>query len=175
MPVATRATVWTARSTLSRQNLPSDWKQRSPLTATLAPSRVERHVFRETLRRLRRPDVSRFTWSSGPPPGRHRHQCRPYPPPTAGPSRAQPLFSYYDIKVDEHPSTDTPATGADVGEPVKRRGQRGRPRLGSAPASVESVRLEPELRGELAARAASEGVSSSELIRRALWAYLRAG
>jgi predicted HicB family RNase H-like nuclease len=65
--------------------------------------------------------------------------------------------------------------GYDVDELIERRGKRGRPPLGSAPATVESVRLEPELRDELAARAASEGVSTSELIRRALREYLRAG
>lgn len=65
--------------------------------------------------------------------------------------------------------------GYDVGELIARRGKRGRPSLGSAPATVESVRLDPELREELTARAAAEGVSASELIRKALREYLRAG
>jgi hypothetical protein len=70
---------------------------------------------------------------------------------------------------------DEAEAGYDVDELIARRGKRGRPALGSAPASVESVRLDPELRDELAARAADEGVSTSELIRKALRKYLRAG
>lgn len=38
-----------------------------------------------------------------------------------------------------------------------RRGKRGRPALGLAPANVESVRLEPELRDQLLERAKTEG------------------
>lgn len=41
--------------------------------------------------------------------------------------------------------------GHDVEETLRRRG--GRPSIGSAAASVESVRLEPELREALALRA----------------------
>ncbi|HSH61741.1 MAG TPA: CopG family transcriptional regulator [Acidimicrobiales bacterium] len=58
-------------------------------------------------------------------------------------------------------------------ELITRRGKRGRPTLGSGPASVESVRLDPELREELASRSDAEGVSTSELIRKALRAYLK--
>ncbi|MGH3903300.1 MAG: CopG family transcriptional regulator [Pseudonocardiaceae bacterium] len=65
--------------------------------------------------------------------------------------------------------------GYDVNDLIARRGRRGRPPLGAGPATVESVRLDPELRDELAARAAAEGVSPSELIRKALRRYLRAG
>ena len=54
----------------------------------------------------------------------------------------------------------------------KPRG-RGRPPLGEAAKAVESVRLEPDLRAEVEERAAAEGVSTSELIRRALRNYLR--
>lgn len=50
---------------------------------------------------------------------------------------------------------------------------RGRPPLGSAAKKVESVRLDPELRDDAARRAADEGVSVSEVIRRALRAYLK--
>ena len=52
--------------------------------------------------------------------------------------------------------------------------KRGRPALGSAPASVESVRLDPELRRLLLDRAEAEGTTTSELIREALRRYLRA-
>jgi predicted HicB family RNase H-like nuclease len=47
--------------------------------------------------------------------------------------------------------------------------------MGSAAASVESVRLDPELKRELLLRAADEGISVSEAIRRAIGQYVRAG
>ena len=40
---------------------------------------------------------------------------------------------------------DEAEAGYDVDEIIARRGTRGRPRLGSAPSTVESVRLDPEL------------------------------
>ncbi len=64
--------------------------------------------------------------------------------------------------------------GYDVDAVIARRGKRGRPALGSAPASVESVRLDPELRDQLAARARADGTTTSEVIRRALHRYLHA-
>jgi hypothetical protein len=76
---------------------------------------------------------------------------------------------------DVEAMADEAEAGYDVDELITRRGKRGRPALGSAPATVESVRLDPELRDELAARAEAEGVSASELIRKALREYLRAG
>ncbi len=63
--------------------------------------------------------------------------------------------------------------GYDVDE-LLARPKRGRPRLGSAPASVESVRLDPELREELAVRARADGTTPSEVIREALRRFLRA-
>ena len=62
--------------------------------------------------------------------------------------------------------------GYDVEEILRRRG--GRPTLGSAPATVESVRLSPELKRDLLLRAAQEGVSLSEAIRTALQDYVKA-
>jgi len=62
--------------------------------------------------------------------------------------------------------------GYDVDEILRRRG--GRPSLGSAPSSVESVRLRPELKRDLLLRAAEEGISFSEAIRNALMAYVQA-
>ncbi len=53
-----------------------------------------------------------------------------------------------------------------------RRGP-GRPPLGDAAKVVESVRLDPGLRVETVERAAVEGVTVSEIIRRALRQYLR--
>jgi hypothetical protein len=64
--------------------------------------------------------------------------------------------------------------GYDVDRLIARRGKRGRPALGSAAATVESVRLDPELRGELLERARSEGTTTSEIIREALRRFLHA-
>jgi predicted HicB family RNase H-like nuclease len=60
--------------------------------------------------------------------------------------------------------------GYDVDRILERR--RGRPRMGSAPASVESVRLDPELREALVQRADSDNESTSSVIRKALRLYL---
>ncbi len=64
--------------------------------------------------------------------------------------------------------------GYDVVALLTRRGKRGRPALGSAPASVESVRLDPELRDQLLERAKAEGTTTSEVIREALRRFLKA-
>ena len=64
--------------------------------------------------------------------------------------------------------------GYDIDTVIARRGKRGRPMLGASPASVESVRLDPELQRELLQRAQSEGTTTSELIREALRRYLHA-
>lgn len=63
--------------------------------------------------------------------------------------------------------------GYDVDEILRRRG--GRPPIGSGPASVESVRLDPELQRALAARAERDQESTSSVIRKALRTYLNAG
>lgn len=62
--------------------------------------------------------------------------------------------------------------GFDVDEILRRRG--GRPAMGSSAASVESVRLDPELSEALRERAETEGRTNSELIRDALRRYLQA-
>lgn len=67
---------------------------------------------------------------------------------------------------------DEAERGYDVEELLQRR--RGRPPMGSAAASVESVRLDPELKRALLLRAAREGTSVSELIRTAVRQFLRA-
>jgi hypothetical protein len=64
--------------------------------------------------------------------------------------------------------------GYDVNEIVGRRGKRGRPRLGAAPSTVESVRLDPELKERLTRRAEADGVAVSEVIREALRHHLEA-
>lgn len=62
--------------------------------------------------------------------------------------------------------------GFDVDVIVARR--PGRPAMGSKAASVESVRLDPELSTALHERAEHEGRTNSELIRDALRRYLEA-
>lgn len=62
--------------------------------------------------------------------------------------------------------------GFDVDEIIRRRG--GRPPMGSSAASVESVRLDPELSAALRERAEREGRTNSDLIRDALRRFLRA-
>lgn len=64
--------------------------------------------------------------------------------------------------------------GYDVDELIARRPKRGRRALGSSPASVESVRLDPELRRELIDRARADATTTSEVIREALRRLLRA-
>lgn len=63
--------------------------------------------------------------------------------------------------------------GYDVEETLRRR--PGRPTIGSAPAQVESVRLDPELRDALERRAERDHEATSSVIRRALREYLTAG
>jgi len=67
---------------------------------------------------------------------------------------------------------DEAERGYDVEEIRRRRG--GRPPIGSAASSVESVRLDPELKRDLLLRAAEQQISVSEAIRRAIGQYLRA-
>jgi hypothetical protein len=62
--------------------------------------------------------------------------------------------------------------GVDVDEILRRRG--GRPAMGSAAATVESVRLDPELSQALRQRAQDEGRTNSEVLRQALRRYLEA-
>ncbi|HAS13001.1 MAG TPA: CopG family transcriptional regulator [Acidimicrobiaceae bacterium] len=69
---------------------------------------------------------------------------------------------------------DEAETGYDVDEILGRRGKRGRPALGSGPSTVESVRLDPELKERLAQRAEKDGVPVSEVIRDALRHHLDA-
>jgi hypothetical protein len=66
-----------------------------------------------------------------------------------------------DRDVERH-AADTEA-GYDVDVLIARRNKRGRPAIGAAAASVESVRLDPELRRELIERAQSEGATTSDL------------
>lgn len=56
-------------------------------------------------------------------------------------------------------------------EELKTR-HRGRPLIGSAPAEVVPVRLDPELKSAVDARAEAEHLTTSEIIRKALRRYL---
>ena len=69
--------------------------------------------------------------------------------------------------------TDKAEAGYDVDETLRRRG--GRPPIGSAAASVESVRLDPELRQALTKRAQRDHETTSSVIRKALRKYLQVG
>jgi predicted transcriptional regulator len=75
-------------------------------------------------------------------------------------------------EADVHALAAEAEDGYDVDALLARRGKPGRPSLGSGPASVESVRLDPELREELAQRAEADGTTPSEVIRQALRSYL---
>lgn len=68
---------------------------------------------------------------------------------------------------------DEAERGYDVDDILRRR-RGGRPPMGSGASSVESVRLDPELKRDLLLRAAEERITVSEAIRRAIGQYLRA-
>jgi uncharacterized protein (DUF4415 family) len=78
------------------------------------------------------------------------------------------------IDADVQRLADEAERGYDADALIARRGKRGRPALGSAPAGVESVRLDPELRDQLTERAKADGTTPSEVIRQALRNYLHA-
>ena len=62
--------------------------------------------------------------------------------------------------------------GLDV---TKLRRRPGRPSMGSGPADTLPVRLDPELRAAVDARAAAENTTASDVVREALRRYLKAG
>ena len=67
-------------------------------------------------------------------------------------------------------AADVETAAYDV-ETLKPR-RRGRPAMGTAPAEVVAVRLDPELRDAVEARARQEHTTTSEVIRRALRDFL---
>lgn len=70
---------------------------------------------------------------------------------------------------DVQEMADEAESGYDV-EVLKRRG--GRRRMGSAPAEVVPVRIDPELKALIDARVAVDHSSTSEVIREALRRFL---
>ncbi len=67
---------------------------------------------------------------------------------------------------------DEAERGYDVDKIPRRRA--GRPPRGAAAGTVESVRLDPDLKRDLLLRAARDHTSVSEVIRRGLDEYLHA-
>ena len=65
---------------------------------------------------------------------------------------------------------DVETSDYDIAALRKRR--RGRPAMGSGPAEVVPVRIDPELRAAVAARAETDGTTTSEIIREALRRFL---
>jgi hypothetical protein len=67
-------------------------------------------------------------------------------------------------------SVEAEETDYDV-EALKTR-RRGRPPMGSGPADVVPVRIDPELRAAIEARAEVDHTTTSEIIREAIRRYL---
>jgi len=67
-------------------------------------------------------------------------------------------------------ATAVAETDYDV-EALKTR-RRGRPSMGSGPAEVVPVRIDPELRAAIEARAEAEHTTTSEIIREAIRRFL---
>jgi len=72
--------------------------------------------------------------------------------------------------VDIEAMADEAEGGYDVKTLKSRR--RGRPMLGSAPAEVVPVRLDPDLKQAVEARAEADQTTTSEIIREALRRFL---
>ena len=68
------------------------------------------------------------------------------------------------------------AQEAEVGLDLSKvRRRPGRPSMGSGPADTLPVRLDPELRDAVDARAKTDHTTPSDVVREALRQYLRAG
>jgi len=73
---------------------------------------------------------------------------------------------------DELEALATEVEETDYDVDVLKTRRRGRPSMGSGPADVVPVRIDPELRAAIEARAEAEGTTTSEIIRQALRGYL---
>ena len=81
-----------------------------------------------------------------------------------GTSRGKPITD-----ADIERMADEAEAGYDL-TTLRRRG--GRPPMGSGPAEVVPVRLDPELRAAVEARATADDTTTSEIIREALRRFL---
>ena len=70
----------------------------------------------------------------------------------------------------DHLAAEVEETAYDVEELKNRR--RGRPPMGSGPADVVPVRIDPELKAAIEARAEADHTSTSEIIREAIRRFL---
>lgn len=70
----------------------------------------------------------------------------------------------------ERLAVEVEETEYDVEELKTRR--RGRPPMGSGPADVVPVRIDPELKAAIEARAQADHTSTSEIIRKAIRRFL---
>ncbi len=68
-------------------------------------------------------------------------------------------------------AVEVETTDYDV-ETLKQRRRPGRPAMGSGPADVVPVRIDPELRAAIEARAEAEATTTSAIIRDALRKFL---
>ena len=68
---------------------------------------------------------------------------------------------------------DVATTDYDVGKLRARR--RGRPAMGSGPAEMVPVRIDPELRAAIEERATADEMTTSEVIRAAIRRFLDVG
>ncbi len=84
--------------------------------------------------------------------------------PVVGTSRGKPIT---DAEIEQ--MADEAEAGYDI-TTLRTRG--GRPPMGSGPAEVVPVRLDPELRAAVEARATADGTTTSEIIRQALRRFL---
>ena len=64
------------------------------------------------------------------------------------------------------------AAHADYDIAALKHRRRGRPLIGSAPGEVVAVRLDPELRAAVEARATADRTTASDIIREALRRFL---
>lgn len=102
----------------------------------------------------------RATFSDCYPLGRPRHDEHAR-------DEDRPCLSDADI---DALADEVESTNSDV-EQLKAR-RRGRPPMGSAPAQVVPVRIDPELEAAIEARAAADQTTTSEVIREALRRFL---
>ena len=61
---------------------------------------------------------------------------------------------------------------ADYDVDALKARRRGRPAMGSGPAEVVPVRIDPELKAKIEARAAADDTTTSEVIREAIRRFL---